>query len=234
MLNLTDGAKPFEIDIENIMLEYEGTERPFEKKTGFEIIKRIFDIVASFSALAVLWPFLVLVGILICADDGKGKPLFSQTRVGKNGKKFKLYKFRTMCVEADDIKDTLRDLNEADGPAFKIKDDPRVTKIGKFLRSTNIDELPQLLNILVGDMSVVGPRPPLPDEVAQYTEQDKIRLLVRPGLTCYWQVSRDRNDISFARWMELDRKYIAERSPLVDLKLIFGTIASIIVHHDGR
>ena len=153
---------------------------------------------------------------------------------GKNEKLFNLYKFRTMCPDAEEQKELLMGLNEADGPAFKIKDDPRITKIGKFLRKTNIDELPQMLNILKGDMSFVGPRPPLPEEVAQYSETDKQRLLVKPGLTCYWQAERNRNDISFEQWMKLDRKYIEDRSLWVDLKLIFKTVAVVLVHRDGR
>lgn len=216
------------------ILEYEGQSRPYEKKTGFEIVKRLFDIGASLTALTVLSPLLIASAIGVCLSDGKGKPFFVQTRVGRNGKTFRVFKFRTMCVDAEAKKESLRALNEADGPAFKIKNDPRITKFGKFLRATNIDELPQLLNILMGDMSVVGPRPPLPDEVAQYSDSDRQRLLVTPGLTCYWQASTDRNDISFARWMELDRKYIAERSVSVDLKLIFRTVYVIFRHHDGR
>ena len=219
---------------DDIILEYEGKACPYREKTVFSIVKRLFDIGSSLLALSVLSPVLIVSAVCICLDDGQGKPLFVQKRVGKNGKIFKLYKFRTMCVDAEAKKESLREFNEADGPAFKIKNDPRITKVGKFLRATNIDELPQLLNILMGDMSVVGPRPPLPDEVEQYSETDRQRLLVTPGLTCYWQASTDRNDISFARWMELDRKYIAERSVGVDLKLIFKTVYVIFRHHDGR
>ena len=153
---------------------------------------------------------------------------------GKNGKIFNVYKFRTMCVDAEAKKASLEALNEMDGPVFKIQDDPRITKVGKVLRATNIDELPQLLNILKGDMSFVGPRPPLPNEVAQYTPVDRQRLLVVPGLTCYWQVSLNRNDISFKEWMAMDRQYILDRSALLDLKLIFKTAYVVIRHHDGR
>ena len=124
--------------------------------------------------------------------------------------------------------------NEADGPVFKIKDDPRITKVGKVLRKTNIDELPQMFNILEGSMSFVGPRPPLPKEVAQYSESDRLRLLVKPGLTCYWQASRNRNDISFEEWMEMDRQYIQDRSAGVDIKLLFKTVGVILKHRDGR
>lgn len=206
----------------------------YKRKPFYEFVKRVFDFVVSFIFLIVFFIFYIVVAVIVAVSDGKGKPFFVQERVGKDGKKFMLYKFRTMCPDAEEQKDSLMDLNEADGPAFKIKDDPRITKVGKFLRKTNIDELPQMLNILKGDMSFVGPRPPLPEEVAQYNENAKLRLLVKPGLTCYWQASRNRNDISFEQWMELDRKYIDERSLWVDLKLIFKTIGVILKHRDGR
>ena len=172
--------------------------------------------------------------LIISLSDMKGKPIFVQDRVGKNGKLFKLYKFRTMCIDAEEKKASLQGKNEADGPAFKIKNDPRITKIGGFLRKTNIDELPQMINILIGNMSFVGPRPTIPEEVAQYSETDKLRQLVTPGLTCYWQASKNRNDIPFDEWMVLDRKYIEDRSFLVDLKLIFKTIAAVFKDRDGR
>lgn len=206
----------------------------YKKKPVYDFLKRLFDLAVSFIFLLCTWPIYVIIAIIISVSDGEGKPIFSQVRCGKNGKKFTLYKFRTMCVDAEAKKEDLMDQNEADGPAFKIKDDPRITPIGKTLRATNIDEFPQMINILLGDMSFVGPRPPLPDEVEQYSETDRERLLVKPGLTCFWQASNNRNDLTFEEWMELDRKYIAERSILLDLKLIFMTIGRIIKHHDGR
>ncbi len=205
-----------------------------KKKPVFDFFKRLFDLVVSFLFMAVFCWFYLLIAILVAVGDGEGKPFFVQERVGMNGKRFKLYKFRTMCVNAESQKEMLMDKNEADGPVFKIKDDPRITKIGKFLRATNIDELPQMLNIFLGDMSFVGPRPPLPKEVEQYSETDRYRLLVKPGLTCFWQASRNRNDISFEQWMELDRKYIRERSLWLDLKLMFMTVGVILRHRDGR
>lgn len=205
-----------------------------EKKPVFDFIKRLFDLSVSFLFMLVFCWFYLLIAVLVALYDRKGHPFFIQDRVGKNGKIFRLYKFRTMCVDAEDKKEDLMEMNEADGPVFKIKDDPRITGIGKFLRKTNIDELPQMMNIFLGHMSFVGPRPPLPNEVEQYSETDRIRLAVKPGLTCYWQASRNRNDISFAEWMELDRKYIRERSVGVDLKLIFQTIGVILKHRDGR
>ena len=206
----------------------------YEKKRLYSFLKRFFDLVLSLGALIVFSPLLLVVIILISLWDGKGHPIFVQTRVGKNGKLFKLYKLRSMCLDAEALKEKLRKYNEMDGPAFKMKDDPRITGIGKFIRKTNIDELPQLVNILKGDMSIVGPRPALPDEVAQYSENDRKRLLVTPGLTCYWQASRNRNDISFEQWMEMDRQYIADRSLETDAKLIFKTMYVITAHRDGR
>lgn len=139
-----------------------------------------------------------------------------------------------MRTDAEELKKELMDQNEMDGPVFKIKDDPRITKVGKFLRATCIDELPQLINIIKGDMSIVGPRPALPEEVEEYTEEQRIRLSVLPGLTCYWQVSPNRNDITFDEWMELDRKYINDRSLGLDIKLIFKTMIAVVKNHDGR
>ena len=148
---------------------------------------------------------------------------FSQTRVGLNGKEFKMYKLRSMVVNAEELKKKLEEQNEMSGPMFKIKDDPRITKVGKFIRKTSIDELAQLVNVLKGDMSLVGPRPSLPKEVNQFEDWMLERLEVKPGLTCYWQVM-GRNNIEFEDWMKLDVKYVRERSLLLDIKLIFKTL----------
>ena len=204
------------------------------KKPFYSFVKRLFDFIVSLLFVIVFSPFSLVIMLIISLSDMKGKPIFVQDRVAKNGKIFKLYKFRTMCIDAEDQKASLREQNEADGPAFKIKDDPRITKIGGFLRKTNIDELPQMINILIGNMSFVGPRPTIPEEVAQYSETDKLRQLVTPGLTCYWQASKNRNDIPFDEWMALDRKYIEDRGFLLDLKLIFRTIAAVFKDRDGR
>ncbi len=206
----------------------------FKEKPFYDFLKRLFDIVFSFLFLLVFFIFYIIVAVAIAVSDKQGKPFFIQERVGKNGKNFRLYKFRTMCVDAEEKKKSLEDLNEADGPVFKIKDDPRITKVGKFLRKTNIDELPQMLNILKGDMSFVGPRPALPCEVERYREEDRFRLKVKPGLTCYWQARPNRNDISFDEWMMLDRKYIEDRSIWTDIKIIFKTAGVILRHMDGR
>ncbi|MDY3257229.1 MAG: sugar transferase [Ruminococcus callidus] len=187
------------------------------------VVKRFFDIVLSFVAILVLSPVFLIVALAIYIDDPKGSPFFVQTRVGRHGKKFKFYKFRSMVSNAEELLDQLKEKNEKDGPVFKMKDDPRITRIGKFIRKTSIDELPQLFNILKGDMSIVGPRPSLPKEVSQYNDYQAQRLFVTPGLTCYWQASKKRDDISFDEWVDLDIKYILERSWFVDIKLIFKT-----------
>lgn len=208
------------------------TNFEFKKNKAYSFVKRLFDFLVSLIMIVVLSPVFLIVMIVIALGDRKGKPIFTQLRCGKNGKTFKLYKFRTMRPDAEACLAELQSQNEMDGPVFKIRNDPRITKVGKFLRSTNIDELPQLVNILKGDMSFVGPRPPLPKEVEQYDDEDKLRLLVVPGLTCYWQVQKNRNDTSFKDWMQLDRDYITERSIFVDIKLMFKTFL-MIFKRDG-
>lgn len=189
------------------------------------INKRIFDIVFSLAVLILLSPVYLILALLIVLDDPHAGPIYAQTRVGKDGKPFRFYKFRTMVKDADRMLDSLLDLNEKrGGPAFKIKDDPRITRVGRFLRKTSLDELPQFFNVLKGDMSVVGPRPPLPHEVAQYSPYHMQRLSVTPGLTCYWQTSQNRDAIQFEDWVEMDLQYIRERSYLLDLKLILLTV----------
>lgn len=197
-------------------------------KSRYWVLRRAQDIVFSSIALVVLSPVMLLVALAVYIDDPKGSPIFSQIRCGRNGKQFKFYKFRSMCVDAEAKLDQLLQQNEMDGPAFKIKDDPRITRVGKFIRKTSLDELPQLFNILKGDMSIVGPRPPLPREVEQYDAYQRQRLYVTPGLTCYWQVQPHRNDLTFEEWMELDIKYMKERSFLVDWKIIFQTVRAVL------
>ena len=188
----------------------------------YEVIKRLIDVVCSFLGVLVLSPLFIIIAIII-KTTSKGAVFFSQKRVGKNGKEFEMYKFRSMVVNAEELKEKLVAQNEMSGPMFKMKDDPRVTKVGKFIRKTSIDELPQLWNVLKGDMSLVGPRPSLPKEVAQFEDWMYRRLEVKPGLTCYWQVS-GRNNIDFEDWMKLDIKYVDERSTWIDIKLIFKTV----------
>ncbi len=188
----------------------------------YEVIKRLIDIACSFLGVILLSPLFIIIAIIIKITS-KGPVFFSQKRVGKNGKEFDMYKFRSMVVNAEELKEKLAAQNEMSGPMFKMKDDPRVTKVGKFIRKTSIDELPQLWNVLKGDMSLVGPRPSLPKEVAQFEGWMYKRLEVKPGLTCYWQVS-GRNNIDFEDWMKLDVKYVEERNLWIDIKLIFKTV----------
>ena len=188
----------------------------------YEVVKRLIDVVCSFLGLLMLSPLFIIIAIIIKITS-KGPVFFSQKRVGKNGKEFDMYKFRSMVVNAEELKEKLAAQNEMSGPMFKMKDDPRVTKVGKFIRKTSIDEIPQLWNVLKGDMSLVGPRPSLPKEVAQFESWMHKRLEVKPGLTCYWQVS-GRNNIDFEDWMKLDIRYVKERNLWIDIKLIFKTV----------
>lgn len=192
-----------------------------EKTTKYHIIKRGIDIICSSIGLIVLSPILVIIAIIIKLDSS-GPIIFKQERVGYKGRRFFMYKFRSMVVNAEELKDKLQEKNEMSGPMFKMKDDPRITKVGKFIRKTSIDELPQLVNVLKGEMSLVGPRPSLPKEVDKFEPWMLKRLEVKPGLTCYWQV-QGRNDIGFEDWMRLDCKYVEDRCTLLDLKLIFKT-----------
>lgn len=198
------------------------------KKRKYWVIRRTQDIVFSASALIVLIIPMCAVAAAIWIDDPHGSPIFYQTRVGRNGKEFKFYKFRSMCIDAESKLDELLEQNEMNGPVFKIKDDPRITRVGRFIRKTSIDELPQLWNVLKGDMSIVGPRPALPREVAQYGAYERQRLLVQPGLTCYWQIQPHRNDLSFEEWLDLDIQYIQDRSFLTDWKIIFRTVKAVL------
>lgn len=191
-------------------------------KKGYLFFKRLIDILGSGLGLLILSPLFLIVSIAIKFEDSKGKILFSQKRVGQYGKEFNMYKFRSMVSNAEELKAKLMEQNEMSGPMFKMKNDPRITKVGKFIRKTSIDELPQLINVLKGEMSLVGPRPSLPKEVAQFEPWMRERLEVKPGLTCYWQVM-GRNDIDFNDWMKLDVKYVHDRNLWLDLKLIFKT-----------
>jgi len=206
--------------------KYQKPYRYIKKKQNFVylFIKRLTYIVFSFLAIIVLSPFMIIIAVIIVVDDPKGGPIFTQKRIGINEKAFKFYKFRSMCVDAEAKLTKLQALNEAEGPVFKIKNDPRITKIGHFIRNTSIDELPQLFSVLKGDMTLVGPRPPLPNEVSQYDDYERQRLLTKPGLTCFWQVYPDRHNISFDDWVALDIKYAEEQSYLNDWKLIIKTI----------
>lgn len=205
-----------------------------QSRTGIYLpVKRAFDVLFSSCGLILLSPLLLLLALVVFWDDPHGSPIFCQDRVGKDGVVFRLFKYRTMVMGAERLQEELREQNEMEGHAFKIKNDPRITKVGRFLRQTGLDELPQLWNVLQGDMSIVGPRPPLPCEVEEYTEFECQRLLVTPGLTCIWQTEKNRNDLSFERWVELDLQYIRERNFRLDLKLICKTLA-VVLRRDGR
>ncbi len=194
---------------------------------SYLFLKRVMDIVGAVIGLVLTSPIMLIIVILIKLEDPKGPVFFSQVRNGKYPKTFKMYKFRSMYVDAEDRLQELMHLNEQSGPAFKMKNDPRITKVGKFIRKTSLDELPQLFNVLKGDMSLVGPRPALPREVEQYTSHQMQRLLVKPGLTCIWQVS-GRNNIGFDEWVELDIEYIKTRNLWLDIKLILLTIPAML------
>ncbi len=185
-------------------------------------IKEAFDFIFSLSVLIIIFPVLIIIAVAIKLNDG-GPILFKQKRVGLNGRHFFCLKFRTMIVNAESLKTQLMGQNEQEGPVFKITMDPRVTRIGRFLRKTSLDELPQFINVLRGDMSVVGPRPPIPSEVEQYERWQNRRLSMKPGITCLWQVS-GRNNIPFSKWMKLDMEYIDNWSLKLDLLLILKTI----------
>lgn len=203
-------------------------EEVLRKRRGYWFVRRTQDLLLSLGALLLLWPIMLIVAIIIVIDSPGASPIFAQTRVGRDGKEFKFYKFRSMCPNAEEKLKDLLEYNEMEGPAFKIKDDPRITRVGKFIRKTSIDELPQLWNVIRGDMSIVGPRPPLPREVEQYDAYAMQRLLVTPGLTCIWQTQPHRNDLSFEEWLELDIRYIKERSFLTDWKIIFATFGAVL------
>ena len=220
-----------ELSLNEAVIEHSQEFITIPHKPCYRFFKRCFDICCSFLGLVVLLLPLAIISLIIVIDSPGASPIFVQARIGKNGRTFKFYKFRSMIPNAESLLDSLLEQNEMDGPAFKMTDDPRITKFGKFIRKTSIDELPQLWNILKGDMSFVGPRPPLPREVELYTEYQAQRLKVIPGLTCYWQIQPSRNDLSFDEWLSLDLKYITERNFRVDLGVIFKTLGSVLGSH---
>jgi lipopolysaccharide/colanic/teichoic acid biosynthesis glycosyltransferase len=194
---------------------------------GAQVSKRLFDILSSSVAIVLLSPFLLLMMLLVRMDGGPA--FFVQTRVGRFGREFKMYKYRSMCLDAEErLKEVLARNQHGDGITFKIKDDPRITNVGKWLRKFSLDELPQLINVLKGDMSIVGPRPPLPREVERYTLEDRRRLEVTPGITCIWQIS-GRANIDFSGQVLLDVRYIESQSFWTDLKIIFRTFPAVLM-----
>jgi len=188
-------------------------------------MKKVIDWFGAMAGVALSLPLAITAAAAIKLEDG-GPVFFRQTRSGRNGKPFTMLKFRTMVPKADQLKESLTGKNEMSGPVFKIRNDPRVTKVGAFLRKTSIDELPQLINVLKGDMSLVGPRPPLPDEVARYDRWQRRKLSVKPGLTCLWQIN-GRNKIDFEDWMKLDLEYIDNWSLWLDTKILMKTVPAV-------
>ena len=185
--------------------------------------KRIFDVVVTLILLIFLIIPILITALVVFIDDPNGSPFYKQVRIGRHGKPFNMYKFRSMYVDAEKRKKELMESNEMDGPVFKMKNDPRITRVGRFLRKYSIDEIPQLFNVLVGNMSIVGPIPALPDEVEKYTDYNKLRLVVTPGITCTWQIMPDKNDIPYEKWLEMDLEYIETRTTLKDIKIILKT-----------
>lgn len=216
-------------DIEKIFNENRvmGYQDVYAGKTvSYKAAKRLFDIVASSAALIILSPVFLMTAVAILIEDG-GPVFFVQPRAGKDMKPFQMYKFRSMFRDADKLFDGLQKQNEQSGHAFKIKDDPRITRVGKFIRKYSIDELPQLINVLKGDMSIVGPRPILTFQMESCNEYQKQRLIVKPGLTCYWQIG-GRADVKWEEWVELDLKYIRDMSMGTDLMLIAKTVPAVV------
>ena len=206
-------------------------EKTLRSHRRYWVLRRAQDIVFSLLALILLAPLALLISLAIVLDSPGDGAIFRQRRVGRDGKLFWLYKFRTMCPDAEEQLNELLSQNQMDGPVFKIKGDPRITRVGRFLRKTSLDELPQLLNVLQGDMSIVGPRPALPREVELYSDYQRQRLYVTPGLSCCWQIAPHRNEMSFDEWVALDLKYIQERSFWVDWKIIFLTVRAMLMKY---
>lgn len=203
-----------------------GVKYYVDEKKAYSVVKRVFDVAASLTALILFFWVFAIIALVIKLNDG-GPVFYVSKRVGRFGKEFDFYKFRSMHVNAEEMLGDLLSQNETSGQLFKMKNDPRITRVGMFLRKTSLDELPQLFNILKGDMSFVGPRPPLVREVENYTEYSMQRLSVIGGLTCYWQIS-GRSEIDFNGMVKLDMQYISERSVLTDLKILFKTIPAVI------
>jgi exopolysaccharide biosynthesis polyprenyl glycosylphosphotransferase len=220
MLKLTNAFKT-EIANENFLTFTNIPHNPYQLA-----IKKVMDVVVSLIVIIVFSPVFITIALLIKLTS-KGPVIFKQARVGLRGRPFNLYKFRTMVSNAEEIRTNLKDMNEVDGPVFKIKNDPRVTSVGKFLRRSGLDELPQLFNVLKGEMSLIGPRPPLLSETKQYKRWQLRRLSVKPGLSCFWQIKPERNSIRFDKWMELDLAYIDNWSIRLDLMILLKTVGTV-------
>lgn len=223
---MQDDKIEFDTTVELNLLQL--TRKDLQKRYFYRFFKRLFDIIFSLTVLIIMSLPMSIIAVCIKCTDG-GPVFFKQDRVGGHGEIFKMIKFRSMCVDAEQKLEELKDLNEAQGLLFKMKNDPRVTKIGKFIRKTSLDEFPQFFNVLTGHMSVVGPRPPLVSEVKLYNLYQKQRLIVNPGITCYWQVS-GRSNIGFNEMVKLDIQYIKERGLWTDFKVICKTIPAVLSH----
>ena len=197
-----------------------------ERPLWMRPVKRVLDIVVASVALIVTAPLILIAMVGIVVVDF-GSPVFRQERIGRDGRSFMMFKLRTMVHGAHDLLPDLRRYSEVDGPVFKMRDDPRLHALGALLRRTSIDELPNFVNVLIGDMSVVGPRPPLPEEVAHYDAYALRRLVVKPGITCLWQIS-GRSEVSFEEWMELDNRYIDTWTPMGDIGIILRTVPAVV------
>lgn len=211
----------------------DAAERLRHGRLGYRAAKRTMDVIVSATALASLSWLFAVIALLIKLDLNPGPVFFVQERVGRDGRKFNMVKFRTMVDGAESLLPELMELNERDGPAFKMAHDPRVTRVGRLLRKLSIDELPEFWNVLKGEMTLVGPRPALPAEVDSYSEQDRQRLACKQGMTCFWQTRLNRDSISFSEWMELDRLYIRKCSMWTDIKLVIQTVG-VVLAAQGR
>lgn len=216
------------IQFEEFLGVYNMALQSTPQNEGKLLIKNAFDFISALVLILLLSPFFIVIGLAIKIFS-KGPVLYKQQRLGMNGRRFQVYKFRTMVENADELLKELMEMNEADGPAFKIKNDPRIIPhVGSFLRKTSLDELPQLLNVIKGEMSLVGPRPPIPKEVDEYSVWHRRRLSMKPGMTCLWQIAPRRNDLSFEDWMKLDLKYIDTWSLFNDFKILILTARAVL------
>lgn len=216
-INFLEPEKIDEKAAERLERLIEGSYSSYWKK------KRVFDVTVTLLLLIFLIIPILIIALIVFIDDPHGSPFYKQVRIGRHGKEFYMYKFRSMYVDAEERRSELIESNEMNGPVFKMKDDPRITRVGRVIRRLSVDELPQLFNVLKGNMSLVGPRPALPDEVVKYTDYEKLRLIVTPGITCTWQITPNRNDVPFEKWLEMDLEYIETRTAWQDIKIIFKT-----------
>lgn len=205
-----------------------GHLKGIQNRPVYRFVKRAFDIVFSLLMLVAFCWLFAIIAIVVKIDDPKGPVIFKQDRVGKDGQLFKMHKFRSMCVNAEERLDELKTLNEKTGPVFKMREDPRVTRVGHWLRKFSLDELPQFWDVLRGNISIVGPRPALPKEVAEYDDYQRQRLLVKPGITCYWQTRMNRDAITFDEWVDLDLLYIESSGIWTDSKLLIQTVGVVL------